>query len=263
MKKITVLIPCLNEASAIGSVISRFPYDKLAASGYSLSVVVIDNNSTDHTAEAARQAGAQVLFEPKGGKGFAMRTGFQSIMADTDFVVMLDGDGTYRPEEVLRLIEPIDSGFAEVIVGSRMFGHIKDGSMKRLNRIGNRMYSQLVRSGYGVTVTDVLTGYFAWSRGVVERMRPHLTSPGFALEMEMITKMARLGYAVYSVPISYEPRLGESSLRPLRDGARIMRMYVRNLRWKPVTLEPVSPLQVDGSIKFDPSPGSLAAERSK
>src|SRR5258708_2377564 len=126
MKKITVLIPCRNEGAAIANVIGRFPREKLASAGFTLNVVVIDNNSTDNTAEAARKAGAEVLFEPKPGKGFAVRTGFLSIMPDTDYVVMLDGDDTYRPEEIMRLIEPIDSGFAKVIVGSRMFGNIKE-----------------------------------------------------------------------------------------------------------------------------------------
>ena len=243
MKKITVVIPCYNEAQGIAGVIAGFPRERLAAQGYSLEVLVVDNNSTDDTAAVAMAAGARVLHESKKGKGNALRTGFYAISDDTDYVAMLDGDGTYRSEELLRLIEPIDSGFAKIIIGSRMHGRIRVGSMKNLNRLGNRVYSRLVRSVYRVTVTDVLTGYFAWSREAIVALRPHLLSAGFAIEMEMITKMARLGYEIFSVPVSYDPREGQSNLNPVRDGAKILRMYVRNLNWKPETIIelPVAP----------------------
>jgi glycosyltransferase involved in cell wall biosynthesis len=235
MKHITVLIPCYNEADAIANVIKRFPRDRLKASGYDLEIIVIDNNSKDDTAKLAAEAGARVILEPKQGKGNAIRTGFHAISKNTDYVAMLDGDDTYRPEEILRLIEPLDSGFAKVIIGSRMQGAMRTGSMKRFNRVGNHAYTRLVRVAYHVMVTDVLTGYFAWTREAVEDLREHVTSTGFAIEMEMITKLARLDYQIYSVPVTYDPRLGDSSLQPVSDGYRILKMYMRNLRWKPST----------------------------
>lgn len=233
MKKITVLIPCYNEADGIAAVIKGFPRTRLRRHGFTLEVIVIDNNSTDNTVAVARRAGASVIRETKQGKGNAIRTGFAHVPADTDYVVMLDGDDTYKASEIMRLIEPIDSGFAKVIIGSRMHGRIKAGSMKPLNRLGNQVYSTLVRSAYRVTVTDVLTGYFAWSREVITALGPNLVSKGFAIEMEMITKMARMGYEIFSVPVSYDPRAGESSLNPIVDGAKIMTMYMKNLAWKP------------------------------
>jgi glycosyltransferase involved in cell wall biosynthesis len=237
MKKVTVLIPCYNEAEAIANVVRKFPKEQLYRYGFDLEIVVIDNNSSDDTARVAAEAGARVITEKKQGKGNAIRSGFYSIDKSTDYVVMLDGDDTYKPEEIWRLIEPLDSGFADVIIGSRMHGRIRKGSMKRLNHTGNKLYSSLVRTAYKVTVTDVLTGYFAWKRPVIEDLRNHLKSQGFAIEMEMVTKMARLGYPIYSVPISYDPRLGDSSLNPVRDGARILNMYFKNLRWKPTFVD--------------------------
>jgi dolichol-phosphate hexosyltransferase len=234
LKKITVLIPCYNEASGIAGVISGFPREALANYGYELDVLVIDNNSSDNTAEVAAAAGARVIHEAKQGKGNAIRTGFYSIDHTTDYVVMLDGDDTYRPEEILRLVEPIDSGFCRVVIGSRLGGKISHGSMRGFNRLGNWLFSHMVRYSYRVNVTDVLTGYFAWHREVIEALRPHLKSNGFAIEMEMITKMARLGEEIYSVPISYHARAGESSLSPIGDGTRILRMFVANLRWQPM-----------------------------
>jgi len=234
MKKITVLIPCYNEELGIRQVIRAFPREQLQAQGYTLEILVIDNNSKDNTTRVARRAGAKVLFEGRQGKGNAIRSGMAHVSADTDYVVMIDGDDTYSAAEIGRLVEPLASDFCNVVIGSRLSGRIPEGSMTSLNRLGNWVFSHLVRYFYRVNVTDVLTGYFAWRKFVVDELRPHLTSPGFAIEMEMITKMARLGHEVYSVPISYNPRSGESSLNPIRDGWRILRMFWRNLYWKPV-----------------------------
>jgi glycosyltransferase involved in cell wall biosynthesis len=233
MKKVTVLIPCYNEADAIQTVIKKIPKRKLAHSGFEIDVLVIDNNSSDNTAELATKAGARVVFEGKQGKGNGILTGFYNIAADADYIIMLDGDDTYKPEEMLRLLEPLASGFASVIIGSRMHGRMKTGSMKRFNHFGNRLYSRLVRMGYQVMVSDTLTGYVAWNREAVEKLRPHLKSAGFTIEMEMVTKLARMGYEIYSVPVSYDSRLGSSSLSPIRDGAKILGTYSRHLRWQP------------------------------
>lgn len=232
-KKLTVLIPCFNEEEGIAAVINGFPRQQLEAQNYILEIIVIDNNSSDRTAEIARKCGVTVIHEPKKGKGNALRTGMLHVSEDTDYVAMLDGDDTYRPEEILRMIEPLRSGFCNVVIGSRLAGRIHEGSMTTLNRGGNWLFSHLVRYIYQVNVTDVLTGYFAWTRGAMEAMRPHLVSEGFAIEMEMITKMAKLGNEIYCVPISYHARAGESNLRPFYDGSRILALLIRNIFWKP------------------------------
>lgn len=232
-KKITVLIPCYNEEGGVCAVIKGFPRERIEKHGFNLEVIVIDNNSTDRTAEVALKCGATVLHEPMKGKGNAIRRGFNSISEDTDYVVMLDGDDTYRPNEILRLIEPLDSGFCDVVIGSRLGGKITTGSMTKFNRAGNWVFSHLVRYFYRVNVTDVLTGYFAWKRGALVKLRPHLLSQGFAIEMEMVTKMAKLGEEIYSVPISYDSREGETNLRPIYDGTRILWMFGKNLFWTP------------------------------
>jgi len=240
-KKITVLVPCYNEERGIGSVIDGFTKVSKKNREFEIEVVVIDNNSKDRTSDIAMEHGATVIHEYKQGKGNAIRTGFYSVGASSDFVVMLDGDDTYRPEEMLRLVELINSGFSSVAIGSRLEGRISAGSMTRFNRFGNWVFSRLVHGIYRVNVTDVLTGYFAWTREAIERLRPHLVSEGFAIEMEMITKMARLGEEIYSVPISYNARAGESHLSPVYDGIRILRMLVRNLRWRPAEENPLRP----------------------
>src|SRR5439155_17848842 len=104
-----------------------------------------------------------------------------------------------------------------------------------LNRAGNWLFSFLVRVTYQANVTDVLTGYFAWSMRAVKQMRPHMVSQGFTLEMELITKHARLGHEVYSVPVTYSPRVGRSRLQPWKDGIRILWTYLKHHSWTPTT----------------------------
>lgn len=233
LKKVVALIPCFNEAGGIASVINGFPVEEMKTRGFDLSIMVIDNASTDDTAAIAEKLGATVIRESQKGKGFAMRRGFSEVPSDTDYVIMLDGDDTYRPEEVLRLLELLDSGFATAVIGSRLGGRVERGSMTMTSRIGNWLFSHLVRYFYQINVTDVLSGYFGWTREALERLHPHLVSSGFAIEMEMVTKMARLGEEVYCVPITYAPRNGASNLHPVRDGVRILRMFVRNIFWWP------------------------------
>lgn len=233
-KKIFVLIPCFNEEKAIGKVIDGFQAVRRRYShNYKFEILVIDNNSSDKTAEVARLKGAKVICELHKGKGNAIKTGFKNISSDADYVVMIDGDNTYKPQEVMRMIEPLNSGFCDVILGSRLSGKMLHNSMKFTNRLGNWVYSFMIRQFYLENVTDVLTGYFAWKKEAIDRLAPHLTSNDFSIEMEMITKMAKLRFEVYSVPITYDERIGTSNLNPFSDGKRILGMFFKNLYWKP------------------------------
>ncbi len=233
MKKIGVIIPCYNEENGICKVIESIPKSRLRALGYDTDIIVIDNNSKDRTAEAARSCGARVLTEMTQGKGHAVLKGFRSLDADTEIIVMLDGDNTYLGEEMLRLIEPIESGFCDVVIGSRLSGKIMKGSMPYFNRVGNWFLTFLVRLFYISNVTDVCTGYFAWRRHVVDSLAKCISSDGFTLEMEMIVKMARMNYDIVSVPITYEVRQGMSSLDPVKAGAAILYTWASHLFWRP------------------------------
>jgi dolichol-phosphate hexosyltransferase len=233
MKKITVLIPCYNEEKGIVKVIQGIPLEKLRNLGFETEIVVIDNNSTDKTSEVAKQNGATVLFEPKKGKGNAMKTGFLSITADTDYVVMLDGDDTYKGHEIPRLVEPLDSGFCDVVIGSRLMGKVNPNAFKASNRMVNWGYAFMVRHFYRANITDVLSGFFAWKRDALNELKIHINSDGFAIEMEMITKMVRMGQVICSVPITYDVREGESKISSLKDGLRISKMFFQNFNWSP------------------------------
>ncbi|MFH0876163.1 MAG: glycosyltransferase family 2 protein [archaeon] len=232
-KKITLIIPCYNEEKGIGKVIGSIPKKKLRSMGYKIDIIVIDNNSKDKTSIIAAEHGAKVLFEPNQGKGKAVLTGFKNVPRDTDIVVMIDGDNSYQATELLRIIEPIDNGFCDVVIGSRLSGKLMKHSMPYFNRLGNWFFTFLVRVFYSGNVTDVCTGYFAWKREVVEELAKYICSNGFTLEMEMITKMARMNYNISSVPITYEVREGNSSLMPLKEGYKILMTWTEHLFWKP------------------------------
>lgn len=234
LKKITVVIPCYDEQLGIGKVIDDIPTKQLKRLGFSTEVIVIDNNSKDKTAKIARKKGAKVIIEEKQGKGNAIRTGFRNI-GKTDYVVMLDGDNTYKANEIPRLIEPLDSGFCDVIIGSRLEGKMNKYSMSFSHKFVNWAWTFFVRQVYRANVTDTCTGYFAWTAKAIKKLNGYIKSPGFAIEAEMITKMAKLGHKIYSVPITYDPRHGKSSshLSPIKDGFRITWMLVKNIGWKP------------------------------
>jgi glycosyltransferase involved in cell wall biosynthesis len=234
-KKITLMIPCYNEEQGIGKVIDGLPLDKLKQNNYKIEVLVIDNNCKDNTASIARSKGARVVCAPLQGKGNAIRTGFQSIPQDVDYIVMIDGDDTYKSAEILRLIEPLDNGFCDVIVGSRLEGKIEGHAMSISHRLANWLFTFITRHFYGANVTDTCTGYFAWKASVIRNLNGYIGAKGFAIESEMISKMARLGYQIYSVPITYDPRAGKtkSKLRPFRDALKIIFMLIKNVRWKP------------------------------
>lgn len=233
MKKISIVIPCYNEEKGIGKVITGVPKNKLKKLGYEFEIIVIDNNSGDKTSKIAKSHGAKVIFEKEQGKGRALITGFKNVSSDTDYVVMLDGDNTYKPNEIPRLIEPLESDFCDVIIGSRLEGKMNGSALSFSHRLANWFFTFFVRRFYLTNTTDTCTGYFAWKKKVVDELVPHIESSGFAVETEMITKMARLGYKIYSVPITYDAREGYSKLSPVIDGIKITWMMIRNITWKP------------------------------
>lgn len=233
MKKIIILIPCFNEEKGIGKVIDNIPVKTLLKRGYKAKIVVIDNLSTDGTAKIAREKGALVITENKKGKGYAFRKGFGLIDNDCLYVIMLDGDNSYKGDEILRLLEPLESNFADVVIGSRLSGKYKKSSFTTINRLANWAFTFLVRHFYRANITDALSGYYAWKKDVINTIYPDLSSGGFSIEIEMIVKMKKLGFFLTSVPITYSQREGKSKLRQLEDGTIILLMFLKNLTWKP------------------------------
>ena len=225
---IAVVIPCYNEESTIGEVVRQFRKQLPHAQIY-----VFDNNSRDRTVEEAKAAGALIAYERRQGKGYVVQSMFGRV--DADVYVMVDGDGTYPPEEVHNLLEPVLAGEADMVVGSRLHEG-SDSQFKSLNRFGNRMFLSLVNSTFKVKITDMLSGYRAFSRSFVKGVP--LFGGGFETETELTIKALERGYRIVEVPVNLtsRPEGSFSKIRIVNDGFRIVNTILALLRdYKPLT----------------------------
>ena len=207
---VTVLVPTLNEAPTIRALIRDF-----VARGYT-HVLVVDGRSTDGTAALATEAGAEVLVQSGRGKGNAVIEAFRAI--GTPYVLMLDGDGTYSADDADRMVAPLFQGTDQVI-GDRL-GAAERGALSPLNRAGNYLLNRLFRLAHGRYLSDILSGYRAFTRASIDQM--NLAEQGFGIETEIAVEAVRNGHRVSVVPVSYDRRAGTATkLNPLRDGYRI------------------------------------------
>jgi len=199
--RISVIIPTYNEAQSIGLVLADIP------AGMVEQVLVVDSDSTDGTAQIARQMGAEVLREPRRGYGRACLTGLAAVNAP-DVVVFLDGDYSDRPAEISRLLEPLREG-ADIVIGSRLAGERMAGSMPWHAVVGNRLAASLIALLSGVRVTDLGPFRAARYRALVGL---GLRESTYGWPVEMIVKGARRGLRITEVPVSYHPRIGSSKI---------------------------------------------------
>jgi dolichol-phosphate mannosyltransferase len=216
--EVCVLVPTYDEAETIGGVIAGFRRE-----GFS-NVLVVDGGSTDGTREIAEEHGARVVVQSGSGKGQAVREAVHYV--NLDYVLMVDGDGTYSPEDAHRMLEPLESGYDHVI-GNR-FADMHDGSMTRLNKVGNRFTNWAFSLIHGDHYKDILSGYRAFSRESFERL--NLTADGFGIETQMAVECAKHGVRTAVVPITYRPRPdgSDTNLHPIRDGGIIfLELYRR------------------------------------
>jgi dolichol-phosphate hexosyltransferase len=209
---VCILIPTLNEGRTIGRLVKA--YRDL---GFS-DVLVIDGHSTDNTVAEATTAGARVVVQAGAGKGTAVQQAFNMI--DKDITVMVDGDGTYLPGEIDRLIEPIASGVADQVSGNR-FANYDKGAFTALNHLGNKMLNWSFNITYHVRYSDILTGYRAFNKKALKMM--NLNQSGFGIEAELTVECIKKDLRLCEVPITYLPRLPDSptKLNPVEDGLKI------------------------------------------
>ena len=201
--RVALLIPALNEEASIGHVLSNLP------EGVFSQVVVVDNGSTDRTAEVARALGATVVREPRRGYGRACLAGLAALEANTDTVVFMDADSSDVPEEAARLLEPIVSGSADLVIGSRVLGRAEPGALAPHQRFGNRLATSLVAWLYGFRYTDL--GPFRAIRA--DRLRQlGMRDCDFGWTVEMQVRALRCGLRVVEVPVSYRRRIGTSKI---------------------------------------------------
>ena len=234
---IAVLIPCYNEESAIRQVVSDF-----RAALPQAIVYVYDNNSRDRTVELAAAAGARVFREPQQGKGHVVRRMFADLEADV--YVLVDGDGTYEAASAPKMVRRMLEERLDMVNATRITSSA--AAYRRGHRMGNQMFSLLVRRTFGSRIRDLLSGYRVFSRRFVKSF-PVLSS-GFEIETELTIHALELDMPLGEVDTEYSDRAKGSSskLRTYSDGARILRtivMLIKNER-------PLAFFSVAGVILF-------------
>ena len=221
--KISIVIPALNEEGIVGKTVKIVPVEKLRKNGLDVEIVVVDNASTDNTAQEAREAGARVVFGEKRGYGNAYLKGFS--VAEGDIVVMGDADGTYPFEMTYEFIQPILNGEADFVMGSRLKGEIKKGAMPALHKyIGNPFLTWMLNALFHAGISDAHCGMRALKKDVLDDL--HLKSSGMEFASEMVIEAARKNVKMAEIPITYYPRGGESKLSSFSDGWRHVRFMM-------------------------------------
>jgi glycosyltransferase involved in cell wall biosynthesis len=200
---ISVVIPALNEEEPIAAVVRD-----CLTTGLPGELIVVDNGSTDRTAERARAAGARIVVEPKPGYGRACAAGVRALSADCDVVVFLDGDGSDCAEFMPQLVEPIQRGEQDFVIGSRTRGKRERGSMNFQQVFAGRVAGALLRLLYGVGYSDMCP-FRAIRRSALEKLGMKEETYGWNLEMQMRAARARL--RILEVPVNHRCRTGGES----------------------------------------------------
>jgi glycosyltransferase involved in cell wall biosynthesis len=219
--QISVVIPCLNEEQAVGRVVEQ-ALDGIRRSGRPGEVIVVDNASTDRSAEVAAANGARVVSEPRRGYGSAYLAGLAE--ARGEYVVMGDADETYPLQELAPFVDRLEQG-DDLVIGSRFAGTMHGDAMPFLNRfVGNPILTGMLNLLFGVKVSDAHCGMRAIRREALPALDLHSTGMEFA--SEMVFKAYRRGLTVSELPIDYYPRVGESKLNRFGDAWRHVRFML-------------------------------------
>ena len=224
--KVSVVIPCLNEAASIERCVQR-AREAMEGQGWHGEVIVADNGSEDGSADLARQAGALVVNEPRRGYGSAYLAGFAA--ATGDYIVMADADLTYDFGDIPRFVEKLDEG-AELVMGNRMKG-IQPGAMPWLHRyVGNPVLTGILNLFFRTGVRDAHCGMRAVRRSALPTL--DLRTSGMEFASEMVIRAGKARLEITEIPIHYHPRHGDSKLSSFRDGWRHLRfLLVHSPNW--------------------------------
>lgn len=228
MDRIAVLIPCYNESKTIEKVI--LDYKKALPEA---TIYVYDNNSSDHTDEIARNAGAIVRYEHRQGKGNVIRTMFREIEAEC--YLMTDGDDTYAAEDARAMVQKVlDEGY-DMVIGDRLSSSYFTENKRPFHNTGNVLVRKLVNCFFNGEITDIMTGYRAFSPMFVKSFP--ILSKGFEIETEMSIHALDKNLALVSIPVGYRdrPEGSVSKLNTFSDGFKVLKTIARLFKdYKPL-----------------------------
>jgi len=218
---VQAVVPALNEGNTIEMLLKDL-------NRYVDAVLLMDGHSKDETAELAKNLGAEVILQRGTGKGQALREAFE--LAKGNIIVMLDADGSMRPEEIPLMVKAILDG-ADVVKCSRFLKGGGSEDISRLRKLGNSFFAWLVNLFWSSNYTDLCYGFAAFRSEALMKLTPLIRSERFELETELFIKAKKLGLRVVELPsVELMRRDGKSNLRTFRDGFGILRTIFRELR---------------------------------
>lgn len=224
MARVSLLIPALNEAKNIAFLLEN----KMALLPSLAEITVIDGGSTDATAHVAAALGARIILQKGSGKGDALRQAFEGDHAG-DIIVIMDADGSNRPEELPELVGAIVNG-ADIAKGSRFLKGGGSTDLSFIRKIGNKLFVWVVNRAWSGEYTDLCYGFMAFRRDAVRKLVPILESKHFQIETEICIKARKLGLKVVEIPsIELKRRHGNSKLRGFHDSLSIAKAILGEL----------------------------------
>lgn len=222
-QKVAVILPAYNEEISIGSIVllSRF---------YTNDIIVVDDGSSDKTAEIARQVGAEVIVHKiNRGKGRALKTGFAAaINQGADIIVTMDSDGQHNPSDIPKLIEPILKGEADMVNGSRYLNGL-DINTPIYRRIGQIILDKFTNLNSGLKITDSQSGFRAFAASTQGIFR--FNAEGMAIESEMLADAAKWGIRLKEVGIGVRYDVDGSTINPIKHGVQVLIRILREIEF--------------------------------
>ncbi|MCB0416848.1 MAG: glycosyltransferase [Bdellovibrionales bacterium] len=236
--RIALMLPCLNEAPTLAKVIRDFRHELPG-----LEIYVFDNGSSDESAQIARREGATVIPVSRRGKGFVVRKMFEVVEAD--YYILVDSDDTYDATGIWALLEPVLSGEADMMVGSRLSDY-SGQAFRKFHRFGNWLIIRLINLIFRSQFTDICSGYRVMSRHFVKSI-PFLRD-GFEVETELSVYSLIYGFSVEEAPLPYRHRPANSfsKLRTFQDGYKVLLTIV----WLARDLRPLLFFGLLGTLLF-------------
>lgn len=222
-QNITVILPAYNEEVSVGSIVllTRF---------YADNVIVVDDGSSDRTAEIARKAGAEVIVhEVNKGKGGALKTGFTAA-ADlgADIIVTMDSDGQHNPTDIPKLVAPILKGEADMVNGSRYLNGL-DRNTPLYRRVGQRVLDRFTNLNSGLRITDSQSGFRAFTASTKDVFR--FNAQGMAIESEMLADAGKSGLRIAEVEIGVRYDVDCSTKNPIEHGFGVLVMVLKDIEF--------------------------------